>query len=71
MIDENVGGTDRLFRIGFGGIAVFIGVAVLALLSRPGVGGALLLIGTLLLGTALARRCPINRALNVDTDDRD
>lgn len=67
MIEENVGGTDRLLRLGFGSIALFFGVAVVTLLARPAVGGLLVLVGVVLLGTALARYCPLNRFLDVDT----
>jgi hypothetical protein len=67
MIEVNVGGTDRLLRVGFGAIALFLGVAVVTLLARPVVGGLLVLAGVVLLGTALARRCPINRVLGLDT----
>ena len=67
MIEVNVGGTDRLLRFGFGAIALFVGVAVVTLLVRPVVGGLLVLAGAVLLITALARRCPINRVLNLDT----
>ncbi|HKL27634.1 MAG TPA: DUF2892 domain-containing protein [Natrialbaceae archaeon] len=67
MIEVNVGGTDRLLRFGFGAIALFVGVAVVTLLARPVVGSLLILTGAILLTTGLARRCPINRALDLDT----
>jgi len=71
MVDENVGGTDRLLRIGFGAIALFLGVGTATLLRRPVAGGILVVLGGILLGTALARRCPINRARGVDTSGGD
>lgn len=71
MFDENVGGTDRSLRIGFGAIALFLGVGTVTLLRRPVAGGILVVLGGILLGTALTRRCPINRARGVDTSGRD
>jgi len=71
MIEENVGETDRLLRLGFGAIAFFFGIGVLTLLGRAVVGGVLLFVGVILLGTAFARRCPIKEALDADTSDRD
>lgn len=66
MIEVNVGGTDRMLRVGFGAIALFVGVAIVTLLARPVVGGLLVLVGVVLLKTALARHCPIYRVLDLD-----
>ncbi|MFT4889362.1 MAG: hypothetical protein ACI9YT_000271 [Halobacteriales archaeon] len=71
MLEENVGGTDRLLRLGLGAIALFLGVGTVTLLLRPVAGGVLVVLGGVLLGTALARRCPINRLRDVDTSRRD
>jgi hypothetical protein len=71
MIDRNVGGTDRLLRLGFGAIGLFLGVVVWTVLDRPVAGGLVGIVGAILLGTGLASRCPINRALDVDTHENE
>lgn len=65
MIDENVGATDRLLRLGFGAIGVFSGVAVFTLRQRWFVGPLLITAGVLLLITASVRRCPVTHVLEL------
>ncbi|MFQ3293210.1 MAG: hypothetical protein ACI9PP_001524 [Halobacteriales archaeon] len=71
MIDENVGETNRLLRLGFGAIGVFSGVALVTLLQQSFGGGLLIMAGVILLITAVLRRCPVTRALTVDIQSND
>jgi hypothetical protein len=64
-MQENVGNTDRLLRIGIGASLATVGI----LRIRSGrLGPALLLAsGALLLESAITRVCPINGLLGIDT----
>ena len=64
-MQENVGNTDRLLRIGIGASLATVGILRL----RSGrLGPALLLAsGALLLESAITRVCPINALLRIDT----
>lgn len=68
-MEPNVGGTDRTVRVIGGPILAILGLLVLVdvIAINPVVGGVLLVIGLVLLGTGLTRRCIINRVLGVDT----
>jgi hypothetical protein len=70
MLERNVGGTDRLARIGFGSVLVFVGTVLALALASPLVGAALALFGAGLLASALARRCLVNELLGVDTSEK-
>ncbi|WP_135819839.1 YgaP family membrane protein [Halostella litorea] len=67
MFDRNVGGTDRLARIGLGSVLVFVGTAVALALERPLVGAAVALFGAGMLASGVARRCLVNELLGLDT----
>lgn len=64
-MQENVGDTDRLLRIGIGASLATLGVLRL----RSGrLGPALLFAsGALLLESAITRVCPLNSLLGIDT----
>lgn len=70
MIEENVGETGRLLRIGLGSIALFFGVVVATVLARPVAGWILALVGAVVFGAGLVRRCPINWVRNVEASGR-
>lgn len=70
MIDENVGETGRLLRLGSGAMALFFGVVVATVLGRPVAGWLLALVGAAVVGAGLTRRCPINYVRNVDAGGR-
>ena len=64
-MQENVGNTDRLLRIGIGASLATVG---LLRLSSGRLGPALLLAsGALLLESAITRVCPVNSLLGIDT----
>jgi len=64
-MQENVGNTDRLLRIGIGASLATIG---LLRLKSGHVGPALFLAaGALLLESAITRVCPVNSLLGLDT----
>lgn len=64
-MQENVGNTDRLLRIGIG---ASLATAGLLQLRRGRLGPALLFAsGALLLESAITRVCPINSLLGIDT----
>ncbi|WP_121822202.1 YgaP family membrane protein [Halostella salina] len=69
MLDRNVGGTDRVARIGFGSVFVFVGAVVALALQRPLVGAATALVGVGLLASGLACRCLVNELLGLDTTE--
>lgn len=70
MIDENVGETGRILRLGSGAIALFFGVVVATVLGRALLGWFLALVGAAVFGAGLVRRCPINYVRNVDAGGR-
>jgi len=65
----NIGATDRTVRLVGGGALALFGVAVLAGMSSlgPVVGGLALLLGAVLIGTALANVCLLYELVGVDT----
>ena len=74
-MELNVGGTDRLLRLVAGtalllaGVAGYIGVLRLAFGPVPQALASVVavLVGLILFATGVARKCPINRALGVNT----
>ncbi|OLZ40580.1 hypothetical protein A6E15_06055 [Natrinema saccharevitans] len=66
---HNVGATDRNVRAVGGAVLAAVGVAILggALEFGTAVGAVALLIGGVLVGTALTRTCLLYRILGVDT----
>jgi hypothetical protein len=76
-MERNVGGTDRTARIGLGILLAVVSMATVAL--GAGLGGQVqllvaavaLLAGAVLLVTAGARTCPINRLLGRNTYGRE
>jgi len=65
----NIGTTDKTVRLVAGGVLALFGVAVLAGVSSLGalVGGLALLVGAILVGTALANVCLLYKLVGVDT----
>ena len=65
----NIGATDRNVRALGGAVVALVGVATLAGALEFGTvtGAVAVLIGTVLLGTALTRTCLVYRILGVDT----
>lgn len=64
-MQENVGNTDRLLRIGIGASLATVG---LLRLKSGRIGPALFLAsGVLLLESAITRVCPVNSLLGIDT----
>ncbi|MEF8791600.1 MAG: DUF2892 domain-containing protein [Haloarculaceae archaeon] len=74
-MEKNVGGTDRIARLVIGPVLVLAGVAGYAGLLVLAVGPfpqaltsvIVFLVGGILLVTGLVRKCPLNRALGLDT----
>jgi hypothetical protein len=71
-MERNVGGTDRLVRLVAGALVGLLGIAALAGMLQVGpVAGALaLLVGVVLVGTALTQTCLAYKILGVDTCSR-
>jgi hypothetical protein len=62
---ENVGNTERLFRIGIGASLAAVG---LSRVKNGGLGPALLFAsGALVLESGLTRVCPVNALLGIDS----
>ncbi len=73
-MEKNVGGYDRIARFVVGPVLIVVGIAALAgfLTVAAGIVGTVLavviaLIGGVLLTTAVTQKCPLNRALGLDT----
>ena len=77
-MEKNVGGADRIARLVIGPVLVLAGVASYAGLLVLAVGPfpqtltsvIVFLVGGILLVTGLVRKCPLNRALGLDTHRR-
>ncbi|WP_138797028.1 DUF2892 domain-containing protein [Halostella sp. PRR32] len=67
MLERNVGGNDRLARIGFGSVFAFVGVVAAVALREPLVGALVALFGGGLLASGVACRCMVNELLDIDT----
>jgi len=65
----NIGPTDRNVRLVVGSVLALIGIAVLVGVSSLGplVGGIGLLVGGVLVGTALLNVCPLYMLVGADT----
>lgn len=71
MIEQNVGGLDRIARVGIGVIFAVIGFSMLLAESLPLAYGAIvLLVGIALLTTAATQRCLLNQLLGINTCSR-
>jgi len=68
-METNIGATDRTVRLVVGGALALFGVAVLAGVTSlgPVVGGLALVLGAVLIGTALASVCLLYELVGVDT----
>lgn len=71
MIEKNVGGLDRIARVGIGSILAVVGFSMLLVEGLPLVyGGVVLIVGLVLLTTAATQRCVLNQVLGVNTCKR-
>lgn len=74
-MNRNVGGTERIVRLGIGALLVLLGIAGYAGALRVAVGPlpqavtavALVLIGLILLATGGLQYCPINQVFGRDS----
>jgi hypothetical protein len=73
-MQKNVGGYERIARFVAGPVLVVVGLAalggVVTLATGPlglAVAAVLALVGAVLLTTAVTQKCPLNRALGLDT----
>ncbi|WP_436934788.1 YgaP-like transmembrane domain [Halovenus marina] len=66
---SNIGPTDRTVRLALGALLVVLGLVVVAGIAPGGpvVGALALLVGVVLVGTALTRMCLVYRLVGVDT----
>ncbi len=74
IMEKNVGGYDRIARAVLGPVLIIVGAAALAGFVTIAAGtlglvvaGAALLVGAVLATTAVTQKCPLNRALGVNT----
>lgn len=68
MSDKNVGGLDRIARVGIGVVLAVVGFSLLLVEEMTMVyGGVILLVALILLTTAAVQKCPINQVLGIDT----
>ncbi|CAI50688.1 DUF2892 family protein [Natronomonas pharaonis DSM 2160] len=68
MLEKNVGGLDRVARIGVGAILAVVGFSMLLAESLSILyGGVVLLVALVLLATAATQRCLLNKLLGADT----
>lgn len=71
MTEPNVGGLDRIARVGVGAILAVVGFSLLLAGSLPlYYGGTVLLVAVVLLTTAATQRCLLNEALGRNTCER-
>lgn len=68
-VNNNIGSVDRVVRLGVGGVLAAVGLAAFAgVVDLGGVVAALaVLLGLVLVGTALVRVCLLYRLVGVDT----
>ena len=68
-MEKNVGGIDRVARLGFGGLLVLAAAAALG--GFPFVSATIaavgLVVGLILLVTGAVQFCPLNRLVGLDT----
>lgn len=68
MTEPNVGGLDRVARVGVGTILAVVGFTLLLAESLPAYyGAAVLLLAIVLLTTAATQHCLLNQALGRNT----
>lgn len=68
MVDQNVGGLDRVFRVGLGTVLAVVGFSLLLVETlHLAVGAAVLVVALVLLSTAATQRCYVNAALGRNT----
>ncbi len=68
MVSKNVGGLDRVFRIGIGSILAVIGFSILLIETlHVATGVVVLLLALGLLTTAATRHCLLNQFLDRNT----
>jgi hypothetical protein len=65
----NIGPTDRTVRLALGALLVVLGFVAVAGIAPGGpvVGALALLVGVVLVGTALTRLCLVYRLVGMDT----
>lgn len=68
-MEQNVGSTDRYVRIVVGLVLAVVGLAGFAgmVAAGPIVAAILLVVGAVLLGTALTQRCLLYQPFGIDT----
>jgi uncharacterized membrane protein HdeD (DUF308 family) len=71
-MERNVGGMDRTARLVLGPLLAVVGLAIVLDVVSTSVylGGALVLVGAILLVTGAVQQCPINSLLGVNTCPR-
>lgn len=68
MVEKNVGGLDRVARVGIGAVLAVVGFSLLVVETMPlYYGAAVLLVALVLLATAATQHCMINQALGRNT----
>lgn len=71
MVEKNVGGLDRVARVGVGAVLAVVGFSLLLVEAYPLYYGAVvLLVALVLLATAATQRCAVNQALGRNTCER-
>ncbi len=64
----NVGSLDRMIRIVLGlGLIIAAFIPALGLFGQPLVQGGMVIVGLVLIGTALVRFCPLYRLFGLST----
>ncbi|SFF86275.1 Protein of unknown function [Halopelagius inordinatus] len=73
-MQKNVGGYDRIARLVVGPVLVIVGAAMVAGLVTVATGilgtvlaGGALLVGAVFVVTGMTQKCPLNRALGLNT----
>ena len=71
MSERNVGGLDRIVRVGVGAILAVVGFSLLLAGSLPlYYGGAVLVVAVVVLTTAATQWCAVNQVLGRNTCER-
>ena len=71
VTEPNVGGLDRVARVGVGAVLAVVGFTLLLAGTMPlYYGGAVLLVAIVLLTTAATQHCLVNEALGRNTCER-
>jgi len=71
-MERNVGGMDRTVRLVLGPLLAVAGLAIVfdVVSTTVYLGGALVVVGAILLVTGAVQQCPINSLLGVNTCPR-